>query len=161
MTSAGVEDPSAGSKVECGAEVELEIDVDTRLGGGIEVTANRVSRARPIVVYRGAPSENTAGAGDVGSRGTETWIGGAMGPDCGPDIEGRTICSEEDAHVPSEENACATAGAGTGAPMSAEENGRVTSSASAGAPVSAEGGRRVASGAGAHGMLVRTAHLDI
>jgi hypothetical protein len=44
MTSAGVEDPSAGSKVECGAEVELEIDVDTGLGGGIEVTP---------IVYRG------------------------------------------------------------------------------------------------------------
>jgi hypothetical protein len=67
-TSAGVEHPSARSKVESAIEAEPEIDADMTLGDGIEVAANHVhvSKARPIIVCQGAPLENTAGAGGVG-----------------------------------------------------------------------------------------------
>jgi hypothetical protein len=54
------------------AEAELETDTNTGSCGGIEVTTDRVSKARPIIVCRGVPLENTAGAGGVGSRDIET-----------------------------------------------------------------------------------------
>jgi hypothetical protein len=75
-----------------------------------------------------------------------------MGPNCGPDMKGGTSCSEEDAPVPSEEDACTIAGTSTSAPMSAEETRHMASGIGAGAPVSAEVGRRI------HETLVHTGH---
>jgi hypothetical protein len=80
----------------------------------------------------------------------ETWIGGAMCPDCGPEMEGGTSYSEEDVPMPSEENACVTAGADVGAPVSTEENGPMASGVGASAPMSAEGDWH------AHQVLVHT-----
>jgi hypothetical protein len=128
-TSTGVEDPSAESKVESGAEVEPETEADMGSRYGIEVADVHVSKNGPTIGCRGALSANTTWTGGGGSHGMEFLIVGATGPDCGPETEDETDCigPGTGGSVPAEENACATSGAGTGAPVSAKEGAHGTS----------------------------------